>query len=557
MSNNKLTKSSVTETELDPFDVLIEQAKAHFKSICEQYGPALFTTNVGDADEKKLDPIYLDYLNNLTKDQYQEHKCNCCHQFIRQYGNLVAINDSGKTISAMWALTDETPAIYRDSIAAMQKHVESSMVDGVFLTTNKVWGTPISRGINGGWTHFSVTPTINDQIYKVTNLSCYEAMALKREHYKSLSFALSQFKADVVNQALNILESNAVNHAEKVIGVVLWLKKIHEALNATKSKVAYKNVIWKFVSSAPAGFCTPRSEMAGMLMQDIAEGLPYEAIKNRFNAEMAPDKHMRPTTLSLGNVVQADKLVAKLGVKPSFERRFAKIEEIETIWKPTANTPKVKSKEQEQSLFGHLIPTKGNAAPEIKITDPTVITFEKFARTVLPKALKIDFYAANRAMTFMALTTAVHTDAPAILQWDHDDNRNPVAKYVYKNGSHPSRWELTPNTWVPVAAISKLPHQWGKYGEQHTNHGDGAIFVLEGAKDLNADGLALFPEILKSELHSIRSTIEQFSEKGTLQGVEDASACGIAITSAATASNLQLRVTTENGVALYSLDRLD
>ena len=43
------------------------------------------------------------------------------------------------------------------------------------------------------------------------------------------------------------------------------------------------------------------------------------------------------------------------------------------------------------------------------------------------------------------------------------------------------------------------------------------MFVIKGAADTRNTSLALFPEILKSDLREIRSTIEAYSRKGTLK----------------------------------------
>ena len=40
-------------------------------------------------------------------------------------------------------------------------------------------------------------------------------------------------------------------------------------------------------------------------------------------------------------------------------------------------------------------------------------------------------------------------------------------------------------------------------------------------------GCALFPEIIRSELHGVRSVIEAYSKRNGISGYSDASACGI------------------------------
>jgi len=101
---------------------------------------------------------------------------------------------------------------------------------------------------------------------------------------------------------------------------------------------------------------------------------------------------------------------------------------------------------------------------------------------------------------------------------------------------------LQPNLWQP--------------GYEH--RGASVIFILNGAKDRDrrSTGLALFPEVLKSELHEVRSTIEAYSKSEKLGGADEASACGVRLQKGLN-WNAQFRVTTDIGTTIYKLDRWD
>lgn len=79
--------------------------------------------------------------------------------------------------------------------------------------------------------------------------------------------------------------------------------------------------------------------------------------------------------------------------------------------------------------------------------------------------------------------------------------------------------------------------------------------MLEGAKDTHCNDSALFPEILKSELHGVRSVIEAHSRTRPLSGAEDASACGLLVSGH---NGARVRVTGEAGTRIeYKIDRWD
>ena len=119
----------------------------------------------------------------------------------------------------------------------------------------------------------------------------------------------------------------------------------------------------------------------------------------------------------------------------------------------------------------------------------------------------------------------------------------------------PETWNLHPGKFVPVTAVVMQPNMWDG---NHDYEGKAVIFVLKDCKDANHrnSGCGLFPEILKSELHEIRSTIEAYSRQNSCSGYEQSSACGIRI-QANSKSRARFRVTTDYGVTEYVIDRFD
>ena len=74
------------------------------------------------------------------------------------------------------------------------------------------------------------------------------------------------------------------------------LLALHEA-RASKRGPAADNLTWLAVATAPAGFCHVRSSMIGTLLEDVAAGMPFDAIKQRFDAKMHPLQYQRPTAM--------------------------------------------------------------------------------------------------------------------------------------------------------------------------------------------------------------------------------------------------------------------
>ncbi len=500
-------------------------------------GMRLFTTDAAN--------LFENFLFALPADVQAHYTCHACRKFVEAYGGLVAIDDEGALIPVMWNPdTDITPKLYRPAVRALEEKVRKAKVTGVFLTTTPVWGQPVT----GPWHHMHALP-MKEWLFKGTTLkNADQAMAEKLEERGMLLRGLAEFSKDTVAKALPLLEADALTRSEKVLGIAKWLLALHEAREETKREDFRENLTWKAVAEAPPGWCHVRSTMIGTLLSDIAEGLPFATVERNWRLKMDPLAYMRPKAAPTdGQLAQAEKVIKELDAQGSLARRFARIDEVKLLWSPKA-LPEGKS----EGVFGHLKKNAARSTPDPTLEPPAVtITWEKFVRTVLPSALKIDYLVPVTA-PFIGLVTAVNPEAPPIIQWDHAEARNPVSWFVYPGNSMAVQWGLVPRQRVEVTGVTLFPHMWNEkvVAEQHSK---GAIFLLNGCVDTKDSGNALFPEILKSEFHGIRATIEAYSQKEKLHGRKEASACGIDLRT----WNQTFRVTTATSRISYKIDRWD
>lgn len=492
----------------------------------------LFTT---DAD------LWEAYLSAFPEPDRQYHNCSACRHFLQRFGGLVTIDEHGATASAIWD-ADDADDLHRPAVEAMLRVIRRAKVKSVFLSSEETLG----HALTGEWIHFhAVLP--KSRLYKRVTLTARQAMAEKREDYKNVSRALGEFTEPLLSQALALLNAEALYRSEKVIGPAKWLHELHGAIkNGNRT-----NIVWRAVASAPAGFCHPRSSMVGTLLEDLEKGLPFDEVARKFKTKMHPLQYQRPQAApSAGNIAQGEKVIAALGATGSLSRRFARIDDVQAIWRPQ----KAAEKPASGGVFSHLKP-KGARDPEPLSVGAQTMTWEKFARTVLPNARELRVYVPAHG-NFVALLTAEDMSAPPILQWDTEEQRNPVSWYVYHGGSIASQWGLSAGTWTAVTAITSHPSQW--FGDKYPHQGKGVCVLIEGAVDSKDDaGNALFPEMLKSEFHGIRATIEAYSRRAKIGGREEASACGIALGDGR-GDPLRLRVVDGSGNTFdYTIDRLD
>lgn len=539
--NSQTVVSQTPDFDSHSYAHFLDEFKHHFRDRVAS-GVPVYTTVHGD--------LYEMYLSQYPVEQRQTYRCRACEHFIKNYGGLVTIDEHGIAKPLFWS-DGYVPAPHTSAIATLRRLVAMAPVKGVFLSDATVWGHPRT----GEWTHLAVVPPTY-MVYKKPILSAAQKMAEKREDYRNMAAALHEWPMSVVSTAVKLLEAETLYQSEKVLGVARWLQNLLTERQSYSGRQQQDNLLWRAVATAPEGFCHPRSSMVGTLLEDIASGMTFDTVKTRFDAKMHPLRYARPQAPpSSGNIAQAEKIVEKLGASGALQRRFATLDDLETLWTPRAWTPR--AVKASKGVFGNLKPKGKVADKRINLqVRSQPMTCTKFLRTVVPTAETIEVMVPLQAGNWTAYVTAADFNAPPILQWDHPDRRNPVSWYLYAAATTARDWNLVPNTWCPVDAIIRRPPEW--YENRMEQFSEGMGLILRGAKDTRykTAGVCLFPSLLKSEFHSIRSTIEAYSKTLTLSGFEQANACGLSFDSN-TRIPVTVRVLSEGMTFDYTLDRWD
>lgn len=525
----------------DTYPALLASVRARFTKLTEGAAgkPILFTTSAAG-----LYPLFLDALPEALR---KPHECSACRKFVEHYGALVTIDPKGEVASALWS-QETTPEPFVKAIRALASAVTRAPVTSVFLSHEKVWGTPVK----GAWEHFAVTPA-DVLTHKPSPLKTTSQVVAEVAHdHETLLRGLAEFPREIVEKAFTMLTHEALYRSESCLGVARWLLDLHNAREKARSDRARDALTWLATARAPAGFCHVRSTMIGTLLEDLAAGMPFAEIKARFGAKMNPLQYQRPTAAPrAGNIAEAEKIVATLRSAGALERRFARLADIQTLWRPKGPAKAL----AQGGVFGHL-KARGSAPADVEMP-PVTMTWEKFARTVLPTAEGIEFLIPTTNSSYIAMVTAKNPEAPPILQWDLDSERNPVSWYMYVNGSEPARWNLTPGVYHPVTTIALQPSMWHP-NKSFDHQGAKVVFILEGARDLKyTQGCGFFPEFLRSEYHPIRATMEAYAKSAVVDGKDEAEACGIGLQKGQS-WNHSFRVTSAAGARVsYKLDRWD
>jgi hypothetical protein len=116
-------------------------------------------------------------------------------------------------------------------------------------------------------------------------------------------------------------------------------------------------------------------------------------------------------------------------------------------------------------------------------------------------------------------------------------------------------WTAPQNAFVEVTGITTSPNLWGE--KQAPEAGNHTFFLLKDVKDTSEGaGRGFFNEHLIPELREIRRTLEHFAANATIEGADEAGACGLGFSKDAE-WNVTLKVTSGATTQLVKIDRWD
>jgi hypothetical protein len=398
----KLPNENINMREEDKYGEFEKSLINTFNSLVNKDIP-LFTTDA--------DVLWGKYLNNIPSVGRQHYNCNCCRHFIERYGNLAIVNENGELKSVLW--TEDVPEFFKNSAKRLKETVEKSRITGVFVSDEKVLGS-LKTGI---WSHLHVVLP-NDMVNRSRVKTDSQLMAEKLEDYRMLNRALQEYSLNTVNKAVDLLNTETLYRADSCLGVAKYFQSLYNDRNKCKSSKVKENITWVYVAKAPTGFTHIKSSMIGTLLDDIEEGLSFETISRNFAIKMGTYMRSQVAPTESG-IKQAEKLIEKLNLANSLGRRFPTFDEIPCfLWKDTHFQKQ--DLKQSSGVFSNVIP-KGKTTTTVvnNVNLPTtVMTWEKFQRTVLPTAENIEVKVDN-TNRLMALVTALDETSENILQWNN------------------------------------------------------------------------------------------------------------------------------------------
>lgn len=395
------------------FTVLKQAVQQAYERIKEL---PLFASN---ASKDELWDTYLETLGSLGHNEIYrergEHDCQCCKQFIRKIGNIVAITPEG-TLVSIW---DEiNTGTYYDTLAAtMADLVKSKGIRGIFLSDTEKVGTDanvelMEDGSTHTWEHFYLE--LNPALHVETNGEKRRRLIGNAgDHWNSLKLSCEQLTVDAVDTVLELIADNNLYRGKEHEGTLKLMKKTLKEYSGQDDPT-----LWLWTTSRKLGSqATLRSTVIGTLVKDISSGMDLEQAVASFEAKVAPHNYKRSSKIvTAGMIKKAEETVASLGIEESLHRRPAVITDI------TVNNVLFADKSAKDAMDGVFGELRKETNDNVDVTKATPIGIEDFLGSIVPSATSIDALLENRIAdsNAMTLVAPVNPDAPNILKWDNN-----------------------------------------------------------------------------------------------------------------------------------------
>ena len=399
------------------FSKFAEPVKKRFIELSKN---ELFVVEVEDLYDRYL-AAFPEGTNPVFRER-TEHDCQCCKQFIRRLGSLVAIKSG--TIQTVWSGVD-LPYPYSEVASALDAAVKSAPIKTVFRSKEKEYGQPYNYDpkTNAKYTHFH--GKVADRHFA---LDADTKRGEQDSIFQVFKRGLTELRVEDLEAVLDLIQSNGLYRGEEHREAVQGFLRLMREYRGWDSSDLY---IWENLGHKYARF---RNTAIGSLLIDLAEGKDFEVAVKSFEAKVAPSNYKRPTSVITQKMVEAAvETLTKLGLDSAIHRRYAKLSDVnvnDVLF--VDNDTRGQMKGGIASLLEGSIK---KSAPDLKHAIP--IAADEFVSTILPTAKRLEVLVENRHFgNFVSLTGA---DGPERLfkwnnnfAWSYDGNVTDSVKQRVK-----------------------------------------------------------------------------------------------------------------------------
>jgi rubrerythrin len=400
----------------------------------------LYLTNV-DKDE-----LWNTYLNNFPEDVRQEFNCNSCKQFIKNYGNLVAIKNYETVTYWDFEAGDNK---YQKVIDALKNLALSKPIKDVFVNETNVLGTDSNWDVNKEvkWNHLYYQLPNNFK----TNKDIIETKKSEYRDNKSVfKRSLEELSFVAVRTVLDLIAENNLYRGQEFKALLNNFddhKVTYEQLTSKQKD----NYCWSYAVTTNA-LLRIRNSSIGTLLIDLSNDVDLETAIRKFEKVVAPTNYKRPKPLVTAKMVEdAQKTIEALGLSQALQRRFAVQDDI-----TVDNVLFVNRTKSQLDIFDEL---KKDAIVNVrKLSNLKEVSLDNFITEVLPNSSNIELLLENKhESNLVSLLTS--DDDTNLFKWSNNYS------WCYRNNLTDSLKEKVKAAGGKVDGKLRISLEWYNYDD--------------------------------------------------------------------------------------------
>lgn len=370
-----------------------------------------------EAPPDDLWKVYLDSFPEGTNPIFRErteHDCQCCKQFIRRCGNVVAVDGNNELIS-IWDIVG-APDHYQKVADSLSSFVKKHQISNFFINDSKILGAEhnvqlLESGETLKFEHFCHKLPSKHVRNKE---SIGGILSDAKSSYDVLKRGLEELTEESFELVLDLIDSNALYRGsefrDSVYGFSMLKKEYLQLPSEHKERFCWRT------SSKVKGLSRFRNSAIGTLLVDISEGVELDVAVRAFEAKVAPANYKRPTAVVTKKMVDdAQQTIVDLGLRSALQRRHATPEDI------TVNN--VLFVDRTPTGAGDVFDEMRSDVPEdaSKFKNIREVDIDRFISSALPEAETIEVLLENRfSSNLMSLVSPVDSDAKNMFKWNNN-----------------------------------------------------------------------------------------------------------------------------------------
>lgn len=392
------------------------------------------------------------YLANLDNDpifrdpESTSHNCKNCKNFIRRYGNIIALDENNEIMS-IW--DDIKNVEGYESLIIISEKLKESPIANVFVETYEFLNCKTNyEKTNKSQELYQLGVPSNVKVYTKEEADKFGVVKPKQiitfdhlnlqipKQYISFSSNSSEsiqaahksnydvFERGMREISLNTLELvkdlivqssllNGDTHLHK-IDTMISLKREYDDLPRNQREN------WCWIKSNNFPLAKFRNELIGVLCVELTEGEDINKAVTNWNKRVDPINYMKAKApITKGQIEMVERFVIDNGYAESFNRRFATIDDIRVSDILHSNIGK--NEIPSISIFANVKPTKSSQHKRNKFEGVEEVHIDKFMKNILPTVSSVELYLENRMRgNLVSLTTASNPDSKPIFNWNNN-----------------------------------------------------------------------------------------------------------------------------------------